>query len=633
MNFFSRKAVFALLLALSMSGLKALTYYISPNGNDNAAGTSTGTAWQSISKLNSINLVPGTLVLFEGGSNFLGSIYLDAGDGNDMANPIIISSYGTGRATIQSGGSMGLYAFNTKGFRVSNLVFEGSGMSTNITDGVKIYTNLGGNIKLANIKITNVEIRNYGVVGLSIYSSNYNTGFKDVLIDQVHIHDVKENGLLVKGYTASNFIGWSHQNVIIRNTEVNNVPGYSDPNSHRGSGIIMGQVDSGLIEKSLAHHNGASNTHCGGPGGIWAYDCNNVTIQNCESYSNSSGTGCDGLGFDLDGGMVNSILQYNYSHDNDGAGYLLGQYDGARLWSNNIVRYNISENDGRTNSGGITLFKGPNSTMNGCKIYHNTIFTSASNSNSGVGALTIINWDLGITGIEVYNNIFQTTGGATLVDVPVGYDASFAGNLYWSTGSAFKIMYHGTNNSSVNAWRTASGKEQVGSLATGITADPLLLNAGSGGIVWPAPTCSLNAYMTLPASPTINAALNLSSLFAINTGTLDFFNFTLPASGLRDVGAYENPATMTTGIQGENASADKISYYPNLVIAGENIHFAGGDSPYMLELVSINGTSILKEMVQGSEYHIPEGQIAAGIYIIRIIDSKGRNTNGKIVIY
>jgi hypothetical protein len=631
-NPFPGKFLLIILMAFSMGHLKALTIYLSPTGNDNATGTSPGTAWQSISKLNSINLAPGTQVLFEGGKIFSGSIKLDATDANDSSNPILISSYGTGRAIVQSGSAMGFYSYNTKGFQVSDLVFEGSGISVNTTDGVKIHTDLGGNIKLANIKVTNVEIKNYGLIGLYIYSSNYNTGFKDVVIDRVHIYNIRENGLFVKGYTSPSHVGWSHENVTIRNSEVNNVTGYADPNSHRGSGIIMAQVDKGVIEKCVAHHNGGSNTHCGGPGGIWAYDCNSVTIQHCESYKNSSGSGCDGLGFDLDGGMTNSILQYNYSHDNDGAGYLLGQYEYARLWSNNIVRYNISENDGRTNSGGITLFKAPNSTMNGCKIYHNTVYTSPSAANSGVGAFTFTDWNTGITGIEVYNNIFQTTGGSYLVDLPTGYDAVFAGNLYWSSGFAFKIRYHGTNYSSVSNWRTVSGNEQVGSLYTGITADPLLSNIGGSSIVWPAPTYSLSAYKTSASSPAINSALNLSSLFAINTGTVDFFNTVLPAANMMDIGAYERPAAITTAISEDISVKEKISFYPNPLNSGEDLHFAGGEAPYQLELFSLNGACILKQKVNDQSFHIPEGIIATGLYIVRIIDNKDLVSSGKIII-
>ena len=57
---------------------------------------------------------------------------------------------------------------------------------------------------------------------------------------------------------------------------------------------------------------------------------------------------------------MDSVMQYNYSHDNDGAGYLLGQFTGGRPWGRNIVRNNISQNDARNNSGRRGLAK-PNS--------------------------------------------------------------------------------------------------------------------------------------------------------------------------------------------------------------------------------------------------------------------------------
>src|SRR5207302_2714042 len=75
------------------------------------------------------------------------------------------------------------------------------------------------------------------------------------------------------------------------------------------------------------------------------------TISHCESYSNQKGgTGSDGGGFDLDNNSTNCVVQYNYSHDNVGAGYLIFDYDdhtGQISTSNNIVRYNLSENDAR----------------------------------------------------------------------------------------------------------------------------------------------------------------------------------------------------------------------------------------------------------------------------------------------
>lgn len=81
--------------------------------------------------------------------------------------------------------------------------------------------------------------------------------------------------------------------------------------------------------------------------GIWAWDSNNILLQFNESYANRT-IGVDGDGFDFDGGVTNSVMQYNYSHDNDAAGFLLAQYAFApQAMKNIVIRYNISENDCR----------------------------------------------------------------------------------------------------------------------------------------------------------------------------------------------------------------------------------------------------------------------------------------------
>ncbi|HEX8517859.1 MAG TPA: T9SS type A sorting domain-containing protein [Bacteroidia bacterium] len=633
MKKFSRNALPALCFIVLAKTISAQTYYISAAGNDNATGTTVSAAWRTISKLNTMNLLPGTKILLEGGSTFSDGIILDQNDANEPLNPVTISTFGVGRATIESGTNAGLYAYNTEGFKISNIEFKGAGMSLNSTDGVFIYSDLTGNVKLKKIELKNLEIHNYGRTGLSILSTKGNSGFNDVMIDGVHVHDVKENGIVTRGFTMQSHVGFAHQNITIKNTEVNNVPGYSDASTHRGSGIIMGQVNNGLIEYCAVHDNGSANTHCGGPGGIWTWDSNNITIQYSESYRNSGGTGCDGLGFDLDGGVTNSLMQYNYSHDNDGAGYLLGQYDYARPWANNVVRYNISENDGRTNGGGIVLFKGPGTTMTGAKIYNNTIFTSPSPSNSGVGAFKFTEWNTGITGVEVYNNIFQSTGGAYLVYVPTGYNAVFSGNLYWSSGAQFKIYDQSVFYNSLASWRTATSHEVSGTASTGLSSNPNLLNAGNGGTVFPGRVSQMNAYMLNTASPAIDAGLSLANQFNINPGAFDFFNNALSSAVSFDIGAHEFTQTITTGVENVSASEKVISIYPNPVQSGSPIFIKGVELPYSVELVSITGATVWKESgIEDIEFTVPTTGLAAGPYFLMVLDGAGKKKINKMIV-
>jgi hypothetical protein len=399
------KIIFLLCLLLPLK-IFATDYYVSSTGNDANPGTSTASAWATISKVNSMAFLPGDALYFEGGKTFSGSINLIGSDANDPNNLFIISSYGAGRATINAGSSNGFYAYNTQGFSISNLILDGNNASTNTGTGVLIFSDLPGDIKFSNISISDMEIKNFGREGVKIYTTQGLTGFENVSLNNLSVHDVTKNGIIVFGYIVQSLSGWQHKNVSVSNSEVYNVPGSSVPANYEGSGIVLEGVDGGIIEHCVAHDNGNNNTFCGGPAGIWTLESNKITIQYCESYRNHSGSGCDGAGLDLDGGVTNSIMQYNYSHNNDGAGYLLGQYDHARPWFNNTMRFNISENDGITNEGGIGIFKGPGTTMNGADIYNNTIYISPQATNSGESIVYFSNWTSGITNVAFYNNVF-----------------------------------------------------------------------------------------------------------------------------------------------------------------------------------------------------------------------------------
>jgi hypothetical protein len=634
--------VILLLLAcytFSFSQLYATTYYVNSSGSNNNNGLTPSTAWKTITKVNAFKIKPGDKVLFAGGQTFIGNLYLDSSDANDSLNLVTISSYGTGRAIINAANDYGIYVYNTQGLTISNLIIEGAGMDVNTADGVSVYTDLDGDVKLRNITIKNIEVRDFGKSGISIGSWNKNSGFNNLLVDSSEVHHVKENGITFWGYTSQTHVGWAHQNVTLRNSYVHDVTGYSST-SHKGSGIIMGQVDLGLIDRCVAHNNGTANTHCGGPGGIWVWDSNSVTIQHCESHHNSKGTGCDGFGFDLDGGVTNSVMQYNYSHNNDGAGYFLGQYAYARPWNNNTVRYNISENDARGNAAAIAIFKGPGTTMSGLKVYQNTIYVTPSTLNTTAAAFTIKKWNTGINGVAVYNNIFQTTGGIPLISIPAGYSAYFAGNLYWTSGSSFKIKYQGVTYYNLANWQTASNNEKVGSTATGIVANPLLINAGKGETIFPSATEFLKAYSLSNTSPAINAGLNLTKLFNVNSGEDDFFDNALNNGTNADVGAYESSTTTASReqINSEETSTEgngSFSLFPNPVHNDSLVRLMNIDDTvsYSVELISIRGEVQWKsEFVNQHALDIPIKNLGAGLYLIRIVDAAGNITNRKLLI-
>ncbi|MCX6351854.1 MAG: T9SS type A sorting domain-containing protein [Bacteroidetes bacterium] len=491
------------------------------------------------------------------------------------------------------------------------------------------YADVGGNRKLKNISFIDLEISDFGMTGMDLGSWNYNTGYQNLLIKNVLIHDVRENGIVSYAFYNPKNTGWAHRNIRVINTVVHDVTGYA-AKTHRGNGILLGDVDSGLIEGCTAYNNGTKNTACGGPGGIWAYESNSITIQFCESYANKCGTGCDGLGFDLDGGVTNSFLQYNYSHDNAGAGYLLGQYDDARPWANNTVRYNISENDGRRNGGGITLFKGYKTTMKGAMIYNNTVYISKADTNKFIGAFSMFDIDTGINGTVVYNNIFQTKDDVPLVNVPKRYQAKLNQNLYWSSGDSFKIKYQGKDYHTLTDWQTATRNEMFDTLPTGLVADPKLLNAGGGKTMYPDTLTKLTNYKLAPTSPAINAGFDLRVMYGIKTGNRDFWGDSLYLDTAVDIGAYESHI-----ITAVNAAVNQFQYrvFPNPTPQGMELKIMYNALKLSAEIYTVQGVMVMKQISSGGSFMVIATQsLPKGIYFLRLMDEKGFAKVEKIMV-
>jgi len=611
-------------------------YFVNTTGN-NTDGLSIANAWTTLDKINTKQFNPGDTILFEGGKTFTGNLEFDQTDGNSAFKPILITTYGNGQATINTTVTTkcGFKATNTQGFHISNLKFigPGNGAQKDIDGMLFFTTNTTG--YLSNIIIKNCEVSGFGYCGIRFYSNwdaNVKAGYKEVLIDQCKVHDCRENGIVTFGYDLQSTNFYHHKKFTVKNTEVYNITGYP-ASTHKGSGIVLSQIDSSTIESCVAYNTGTANTACGGPGGIWVWAANAITIQYCESHHNSSGGtgGCDGLGFDLDGGVTNSTVQYCYAHDNDGAGYLLGNFDGARPWGNNIVRYCISVNDARTNNSAITLFTAPNTQWNGLKFYNNTIYVtpSAKNKYTTFGAFQMSDYGTNMSGVECYNNIFYTTGGLPLLNVPntfVTQAPKFIGNLYYTNGDAFSITYGNLYNS-LSAFRNAGSVcEKNGSSNTGIEGNPLLLNTNKNPFtVFPKPTDSLNAFNFSQLSPCRNAGLDLKTLFGIDMGARDYWGHPLKNESAYDIGAYEwkNP---TNSIPSNNLSSCVI--YPNPIrdeplIIDLPVQYG---TTTALELFDITGKTWITQLLNTGSNTVEIQTMPIGIYFIKITNGSTTQT-------
>jgi hypothetical protein len=182
----------------------------------------------------------------------------------------------------------------------------------------------------------------------------------------------------------------------------------------------------GVVEYCTAFRTGLG-TCKRSPVGIWFAWAKDSVIQFCESFDNhTAGNKADGGGFDIDGGCTGCVLQYNYSHDNDGAGYLLCSWDPKEWPSTDCVcRYNLSINDGLANDYASIEFWQAQKFL----VHNNTCVTRKASP------LKFISADC--EGHVIANNLFVVDSEADHPVVKSAFDISrnhFSNNLYWAKG-------------------------------------------------------------------------------------------------------------------------------------------------------------------------------------------------------
>jgi len=542
--------VFVLAFGLSGAAL-ATDYYVSPNGNDNNTGTSPEAAWQTIDKINSVSFGDGDSILFEGGQTFSGSVYFDDTDGGAVASPLTVSSYGTGRATISSGSSDGLLVLNRAAFVVEDLNFVSSSLDDpNGGYGIRFKVEIKGGLKLEYVRVDDVEVSGYRQIGIDVSGWNAKggmSGFKDVRITNAVVHDNGDKGINSDSVFAGGewpYRTYPHENIYVGNCLVYDNAGIANKEGHTGNGIVIGECIGATIEFCEAYNNGEIGQGCLG---IWMWEVVDGVIQFCESHHNKTTSG-DGGGFDLDGGCQDSVMQYNYSHDNYGCGYLVCKFEDSRDLLNCTVRYNISENDSLFNPMGAIDFWSPDNVLDGTKVYNNTLYISPDSLGPGIRTHSDY-----ITDTFVYNNIILTSGQPVVaVAVPSG-GFTFQGNCYWASGAPVKIDWGGTIYNSIADWRTGTGQEMLDGSPVGFEMDPNLFNPGGGGTIGdPCLLWTLNAYRLNPGNLLIDAGLDLYTLFGIDPGTRDFSGTTIPKGSAFDMGAHEFDTSAAPVSQSDN---------------------------------------------------------------------------------
>jgi hypothetical protein len=508
-NLKSTPGVLALLLASLTLPARAADYYVAAAGNDASAGTAPSNAWRSLNKVNNFNFKSGDRLFFQGGQTFAGTMKLTSNDGGMASNPVIIGSYGSGRATINGGAGSGLTITGATGIRVNNLTFVGLGRKTGNKGGTGVA--MSG---ATSVSIDQVETSGFQSAGVNFYNST------NVRLTNVYAHD---NGFA--GISATN-----SSNAYVGYCRALNNPG--DPtitNNHSGSGIIL-SVRKAMVEYCEAANNGydMQQVNSNGPVGIWCYDSDQVTIQYCISHNNQSPKD-DGGGFDLDGGVTNSVVQYNYAYENKNYGFLAWEYGSPTKWTSNTFRYNISVN----NTGpGLLLGSSGGQGVNNCQIYNNLFYNASYPAVTQYGL---------VASFYFRNNLFVGPNSRSLV--PSVSSLTYQANDYWFTTGGFNVGGY----TSLAAWVNATGQEKLNGTLVGLNTDPQLRAPASyEKLTDPTKLSTLTAFLVNGSSPIIDKGLNLKAQFGLDPGVRDFYGQAMPAGVGFDMGAQEQGGSTTT---------------------------------------------------------------------------------------
>lgn len=538
-------------------------WYFAANGVDSNNCHSTTTPCQTIGKFNGLTLVPGDKVFWRGGDSFAGTPMItrtQVPSKGDKNNPIVIDSYGTGKATILAnnpgviGASLGPKSFGVLIDAVSGITWQNINVSANGTPtqfGIMVQNSLGAIAEPADtITVQGNDVSGFHLPtgqATSDFSAEifitgwaYPPGGTPVCGNLANIKVLNNSVHGVNGVTSLDDNGITGQdcrnifNATYSGNTVFNLGGHAGSN---GNGIIFIGVNGGLAERNLVHDIAANTGACGGPVGIWTYHSDSIVLQLNEVHHVHPLTwvdgSCDYGAFDADSGSTNITIQYNYGHHNDGPCVLV--YGGEGLpHGPTIIRYNICvENALTLNDGGGEISM---PTPGVVQVYNNTFFKSFhkdpasfppscwSGSWNGIAPAVGSVWA---------NNICYTTAtdqyGRSSYNMPTGNPM---GNVYlgtshnlWFANGYDRWQAPTGEVATLAAWQAGIGNKDAGA----IVADPKLVNPASGAV----------GFKLQAGSPALGAGVDLTlPPFSLNVGTRDYFGNPISKNIGADAGAH-----------------------------------------------------------------------------------------------
>ncbi|HBE76697.1 MAG TPA: hypothetical protein DDW65_02785 [Firmicutes bacterium] len=517
-----------------------IKYYVDATmGSDSNSGTSTDSAWKSLSKVNATTFGPGDKILFKAGCSWTGQLYPKGSGANGI--PIILDMYGFGNKPVidGSGNDSAVKLYNQQYWEINNLDVTNGGSTVAQRTGIYVTNDTTG--QLNHIKISNCNVRDiqgisngwYGynagivVAHKALYPSNTTVKWDDILIDSNTIRNIDRTGVYVGSVTHHDDTGaggmWPMFDNCARNTHITISNNAID--NCGGDGIVIWLDSNVEINNNIVSNSGVRSVTapadlfpygCTASAAMWGAAIDHVTYEYNEIYNFGCGGGLgkDGTAFDLDTANTYITIQYNYSHDNTGGFLESCNYDKS---GNCVIRYNVINND----SYGVFICNGGSAPSYGgtpMEFYNNTVYLGNEVDNSG-----LIAWKTS-GAPQFYNNIFYFLGNN-------GHNA--INNVVFSNN-----IFYGNHVSS-----EPSDPHKI-------TSDPLFVNPFPSRVGM----AECDGFKLALGSPALGSGMVIS-----NNGGQDFYKNPVSGSAAPNIGAFNGSGQTKSACDYVNLALNKTA--------------------------------------------------------------------------
>jgi hypothetical protein len=329
--------------------------------------------WRKIDSINAIVLKAGDHLLLRAGCRWRGTLQ-PTGSGTE-GHVITLDRFGEGArpALDGAGAEAALLLRNQEFWDIANLEVTNDADAPGLRRGLLVKAeNTGG--ALHHIHVAGMEIHNVkgrlgadmvskctGGIGFEAITTQKPARFDDVVIEGNHIHSLDNMGIYLNTDASphprdSQWEALRHTRIVVRANRIEDI----GKNAICLRASLAPLIERNVIREAAARYHGNA---------VYVFGCKDAVMQGNE-VSHTRYLDLEGAAFDSDYNSENTIIQYNYSHDNGGGLADICNNPASKpprgFNDGTIIRYNVSRNEGYR----VIAFDGP---ATNTSIYNNTL--------------------------------------------------------------------------------------------------------------------------------------------------------------------------------------------------------------------------------------------------------------------